>query len=1416
MKRKVVFLFALLLVVGSMKATPYTLYFNGNGGTDATTAFTLSDETVANIFTSESQGYVAAVNNVVKVYSGQAISDSESSIKFGSSSDLGSLTFTLATPTEVDSIIINAAQFRGNSCTMTFNDQSVTLDAGNKTPQACKFVLEGTVTQLTISHTNERFYLRSITIYPKGGETNSCGDGLTWDLTEGVLTITHDGEGTGAMADYASGGAPWYENRASITSIVIPSGVTGIGTYAFEGCSNASLTSITIPSSVTSVGANAFNGCSNLATATFEGTSLTAYGADAFAECSGSLTIWVPNGAAVSAYKSGNWASYNIHAPHLFTLTATEDLSSSYTPTQIVNGDFETEPWISYWYNENRYDKDTPDKPYDGTSVTPIPNGVGEGWNTTENQCYGGYGLFEYIGPDSYGSYGGSTSRHNGHGYFLEMNAHNPAVFYQDLTTYGNDVIRWTLDHGARDTPSTQSMKVEIGAPDGEATGVGDAVNANIVSTTLATYTASGCTNPDGKTLGYGVVDGNLANLSLSASAAWASATGVYMVPDGQSVTRFAFISTNSSSQGTGNLLDNITFSTLIGNLSAEHVSNNTVTLKGYWGETDNSKKLIVVIGAETYELDMTSLVGNNFVISIPESTIGEATTIDVYHQDYINAKRTVSIYGYEWNETTKTLTIIDPYGVNYISSHKSECVNFIVNNGVAIDIPADALKNCTTLQTVTLGDAVTSVGANAFDGCSNLTSATFKRTSLNEYGADAFKECNGSLVIYVPSGNAVTTYKSGNWSDYNIQTVPCGDGLTWTLVDGVLTISKTGEGTGAIYDFTSGTAPWYDNRASITSIVIGDGVTGIGTYAFEGCNNASLTTIDIPSSVTSVGANAFNGCTNLATAILRAASLTEYGANAFKGCSALTTIYVPIGSSSAYKTGWSAYQSKVVEGGFCGTNLTWSYNSGVLAISGSGDMSDYSSGNAPWYENRASITSVTIANGVTSLGDYAFEGCSNTTTVTIPRSVESIGSGTFSGCGLTTVTIPANVTSIGDSAFASCSSLAIVKVKRSESPLTTLGTNAFNGCPLTSITVPYGKGSNYKAAENWHAHEAIIVEAPNVIEVTWDRATMNALDELNSAGQSTTSGDEITLTLTRNESGHAQYLPTGIQNPQYPQYDGIPIIGSGGASDSFQFSTTLGNFTKIEIVGEVGGLSRDNWTIEDGKAVWTGNSATSNELVASVFVNHITFTIEPSAPVSLIALTANLADGSYWCTYYNSNGNYQADANTTVYTINSVGGDEATLSVVSDKIIKAGQGVILKSTQSSITLTNTATEPTGNFLTNILAGVDEATAIAGSAYEGKTIYTLAAPDEAIGLYKYSGETLGANKAFLPLEQGSHTAIRGFRFEAGDGTVTIVPVVSDPEAEISADAVYYDLQGKRVDNPTSGMYIVNGKKVLIK
>lgn len=142
--------------------------------------------------------------------------------------------------------------------------------------------------------------------------------------------------------------------------------------------------------------------------------------------------------------------------------------------------------------------------------------------------------------------------------------------------------------------------------------------------------------------------------------------------------------------------------------------------------------------------------------------------------------------------------------------------------------------------------------------------------------------------------------------------------------------------------------------------------------------------------------------------------------------------------------------------GGY-GDNLTWSFDteSGLLKIEGSGVMQNFRDSSCiPWHLYRDQILQVNLPNGLTSIGQYAFSGCTRFTSMTIPNSVTTIGEHAFLHCtGLTSIMIPNSVTNIGEYAFCNCTGLTSINIPAS---MTRIEVGTFHGCTgLTSITLP-------------------------------------------------------------------------------------------------------------------------------------------------------------------------------------------------------------------------------------------------------------------------------------------------------------------------------------------------------------------------
>ena len=259
---------------------------------------------------------------------------------------------------------------------------------------------------------------------------------------------------------------------------------------------------------------------------------------------------------------------------------------------------------------------------------------------------------------------------------------------------------------------------------------------------------------------------------------------------------------------------------------------------------------------------------------------------------------------------------------------------------------------------------------------------------------------------------------------------------ITSTLSDdGTLTIS----GTGNMPDFSINvnnrtTAPWDSQRDKIKTVVIKDGVTSIGKYAFFWCSG--LTSITIPNSVTSIGEHAFANCSGL-TSITIPNSVTSIGDGAFSSCSGLTSITIPNSVTSIGNgafLGCSGLTSITIPNSVKSIgNQTFWLCSGLTSITIPNSVK--SIGNETFWL-CSGLTSVTIPNSVTSLGKFAFYGCSGLTSITIPNSVTNIEKSAFLGCtGLTSITIPNSVTSIGDYAFDGCSGLTSITFEGSRHP---------------------------------------------------------------------------------------------------------------------------------------------------------------------------------------------------------------------------------------------------------------------------------------------------------------------------------------------------------------------------------------------
>ena len=248
----------------------------------------------------------------------------------------------------------------------------------------------------------------------------------------------------------------------------------------------------------------------------------------------------------------------------------------------------------------------------------------------------------------------------------------------------------------------------------------------------------------------------------------------------------------------------------------------------------------------------------------------------------------------------------------------------------------------------------------------------------------------------------------------------------------------------------------------SLTDIVLPEGVTSIGDRAFHNCS--ALSSIVIPDSVTSIGESAFKNCISLKSFEIPS-SVTSIGFVAFSGCKSLSSLVIPasvVNLNGNPFCGWYGelkclspyfiYDNKVLFDKDKSKIIAFRDKDTTLYVIPDGVTSI---GDGAFW-GCTSLTSLVIPESVTSIGDYAFVGCDSLTDIVIPDRVTRIGEFAFGGCeSLTDIVLPEGVTSIGGSAFKNCISLTDIVIPDS---VTSIGNGTFWDCSsLSKIVLPEG-----------------------------------------------------------------------------------------------------------------------------------------------------------------------------------------------------------------------------------------------------------------------------------------------------------------------------------------------------------------------
>ena len=374
---------------------------------------------------------------------------------------------------------------------------------------------------------------------------------------------------------------------------------------------------------------------------------------------------------------------------------------------------------------------------------------------------------------------------------------------------------------------------------------------------------------------------------------------------------------------------------------------------------------------------------------------------------------------------------------------------NYISKDGILFNIDITKLMCYPAGKIETeyiIPETVTSLEDSAFKGCSNLTNIKIPDTVTN-IERDVFYDCSNLKEITIPEG--VTSIgdwlfcRCSNLVKVNIPDTVTSIGNKSFLGCEKLTYIKIPK------EVTSIGENSFSGCYSLKEITIQEGVTSIGAEAFSFC--IGLKEISIPEGVTSIGEKTFEYCIGL-TSIKIPDSVIEININAFENCDNLENIYVN-DSNGKYKdingVLWKratdteeeeklfsppANMKVIKSWDISGNNeekiQAVLYANGILKISGSGNMKDFSYElDVPWYneEFNDKITKIEIQGDLKNIGSYAFFGCSNLEEITIPKTVKEIGEYAFEDCSsLKEIRVP-GTTTLDDKAFEACPANIIV-----------------------------------------------------------------------------------------------------------------------------------------------------------------------------------------------------------------------------------------------------------------------------------------------------------------------------------------------------------------------------------------------------
>ena len=736
-------------------------------------------------------------------------------------------------------------------------------------------------------------------------------------------------------------------------------------------------------------------------------------------------------------------------------------------------------------------------------------------------------------------------------------------------------------------------------------------------------------------------------------------------------------------------------------------------------------------------------------------------------------------------------------------------------------------------VQEIHITERVSYIGANAFSGFTNATYVVI-RPQVTSIGARAFYDCQ-NLNISTLEGVDLNVTSIGDYAFYHC----------YKLTKAPFCNKLTSIGTSAF------------ESCKLPEIVIPNSVTTIGYRAFTGCSSA--TKIIIGSGVTTIGDMAFGYPGSNMNTIIIGSNVTSIGANSFYESNFVKDVYFYADPSkltwfdSGNNFAWSGTRVHVYSlsdwsnfvamnhynyvGDLAGKGVPdqvlWSYDgAGTMTVSGTGNMADiYQVMACPWDSHKNDITRVVIEDGVTSIGAGCFLGYPNLSSVDVHVSMKSIGMNAFRDCqNLKSITLGKNVTTIGSDAFYNCTAMedvyCYVLPQNHENEMSWAAdlNRAFKGDGSTKFHV-------YNVPD-WN------LIFPNV------RANFDSYLAGNEAPDRVLWSHDDAGTMTFSGTGNMADYMTISSRPWHGVQNSITraIIEEGVTSigmDSFYGFNQLASVEIPNTVTSIGmssfyGTALTSVEIPAGmKSIDSGAFLGSNLATVNVYASSCDAGLQPfpsncklyvfadkvegyktadfwsayASDILPLTLTANAGDkpGEYWATYYNDLAECKVDENTKVFKI-ALTNNSLEMTKIDDGIINLSQGVVLKSTSASIPLYYSATGSATIYSDNSLLGTMTTIGNPGNAF------VLNKGSQGIGFYKLSASgTIGAHKAYLTYDGSSARAF--FSFDEDSETTSISEIETMRNV---GNETFYNLNGQKVQNPTKGLYIVNGKKVIIK